>query len=134
MDRTGMDLVDNLPINPVKRSEAIEAYLVTRYGRTPDPDRVAAYTGLLGPSRLDAVSLPWHPLGNEWPLLRLQRRERPGYGILMRNLDGPTPTDAYLIQRNGIIQDFYSQAFPQKGHLPTTVMVRAAKLMEDDRS
>ena len=133
MNPTGRTLIEDLSSNPRERSEAIRTFLVTRHGSTVDADMVAAYTGLLDPSRLDTESLPWHPAGNEWPLVRIQRNERPAYGILMRNLDGPTPVDAYLVQKNGIIRDFYSSAFPAKGHLPTTAMVQAAEMLEDDR-
>ena len=134
MNPKGRVLIENLPTNSRERSEAIRTYLVTRHGSRVEPDIVAAYTGLLDPGRLDTKSLPWHPAGNEWPLVRIQRNERPAYGILMRNLDGPTPVDAYLVQKNGIIRDFYSSAFPPKGVLPTTAMVHAAEILEDDRS
>ena len=134
MDPGGHALIESLSPNPQKRGEAIRNYLLTRHGSADEPDMIAAYTGLLDPGRLDTESLPWHPAGNEWPLVQVQRNQRPGYGILMRNLDGPTPVDAYLVQKNGIIRDFYSSAFPPKGALPTTAMVRAAEMLEDERS
>jgi O-antigen ligase/tetratricopeptide (TPR) repeat protein len=58
------------------------------------------------------------PAGDDGPLVRTSRRERPGYGVLARHPDGPILADVYVVQENRVVADFAAGLFPPKGWLP----------------
>ncbi|MEZ5275166.1 MAG: O-antigen ligase family protein [Opitutaceae bacterium] len=111
-------------MDDASRGPAIEDYLVKRR-QTPIPiETVDAYAALFDRTGPDAKAILNDPGGKEEPLLRQTRRERPGYGILMRNLDVPLPVDAYVVQENAVVGDFFPGLFQAKGYLPATTLVR----------
>jgi len=71
--------------------------------------------------------------GSDFPaaLVVRSRRERTGYGLLMRNLDGPPPRDLYLVAENRIVRDFLQSLFPPKGYLPAPALVAAQSRLPD---
>ncbi|MBS0664183.1 MAG: O-antigen ligase family protein [Verrucomicrobia bacterium] len=50
------------------------------------------------------------------------RRERPGYPVLMRNLDLPVPVDLFEVQENALAAGELHFLFPHKGWLPTSLL------------
>jgi O-antigen ligase len=55
--------------------------------------------------------------------VKTYRRERPGYPVLMRNLDIPPPVDLYDVQESSTATGELSELFPLKGWLPAKVIV-----------
>jgi hypothetical protein len=103
---------------PSRSSQALHQALLTRHGLNLSPDRENAYKKLLENYRNSSFSdLIRAPVGNEPPLMKTYQRRRIAYGMLMKNMDGPTPIDPYVVQENGIILDFFGSIFPTKGHL-----------------
>jgi len=107
-----------------RQATAINTQLVRRRLHRIPEEIIEAYGALFDRTGPDPKAILADPAGRENPLVRQIRRERPGYGILMRNLDVPLPIDAYLIQENAIVRDFFPNLFPRKGYLPTARLVR----------
>ncbi len=108
--------------DPSKHSQTLHQALLSRYRLNLFPERENAYKKLLEDFRNSSfLDLIKAPAGNELPLMKTYQRKRIAYGILMRNMDGPTPVDAYVVQENGIVADFLAPIFPSKGHLPNTL-------------
>lgn len=55
--------------------------------------------------------------------VRVYHRERPGYPVLMRNLDLPTPVDLFEVQENSLVSGELAPLFPAKGWLPAPLLV-----------
>ena len=53
-------------------------------------------------------------------------RERPGYNLVMRNVDAPVPRDPGVVTENRIVRDYLSALFPEKGFLPGPELIRSA--------
>ncbi|HEV8073510.1 MAG TPA: O-antigen ligase family protein [Opitutaceae bacterium] len=51
------------------------------------------------------------------------RRERPGYPVLMRNLDLPVPVDLFDVQENALATGPLAFLFPKKGWLPSPLLI-----------
>ncbi len=51
------------------------------------------------------------------------RRERPGYPVLMRNLDLAIPTDVFLVQENALASGAWRFLFPAKGWAPSPALL-----------
>jgi O-antigen ligase len=51
------------------------------------------------------------------------RRERPGYPVLMRNLDLPVPVDLFDVQENALATGPLAFLFPQKSWLPSPLLL-----------
>lgn len=62
--------------------------------------------------------------------IRRYRRERPGYPVLMRNLDLPSPVDLFDVQENALAAEELRELFPPKGWLPAPLLI--ALLAEPD--
>jgi hypothetical protein len=56
---------------------------------------------------------------------KVYHRERPGYPVLMRNLDLPTPVDLFEVQENSLASGDLAELFPKKGWLPAPLLVGA---------
>lgn len=56
--------------------------------------------------------------GEDAALVRIQRRQRIGYGVLALHPDAPVLTDLYVVQENRLVADFAANLFPPKGWLP----------------
>jgi len=55
--------------------------------------------------------------------VRLYHRERPGYPVIMHNLDLPTPVDLFEVQENSLASGELAALFPKKGWLPAPLLV-----------
>jgi hypothetical protein len=53
----------------------------------------------------------------------LYRRERPGYPVLMRNLDLPVPVDLFDVQENALATGPLAFLFPKKSWLPSPLLL-----------
>ncbi|MGA3007315.1 MAG: O-antigen ligase family protein [Opitutaceae bacterium] len=51
------------------------------------------------------------------------RRERPGYPVLMRNLDLPTPVDFFDVRENAVATGSLAYLFPKKSWLPSPLLL-----------
>lgn len=111
-------------IEDAQQAATINTQLVRRRLHRIPEEMVEAYMTLFDRTGPDPKAILADPAGREAPLMRQVRRERPGYGILMRNLDVPLPIDAYVVQENAVVRDFFPDLFPRKGYLPTTRLVR----------
>lgn len=114
-------------LNPEARHSTINAQLVQGRRGMVNTESIQIYLDLFARNGADPKAILNDPAGREDPLIRQVRRERPGYGILMRNLDVPLPVDAYIVQENGIVRDFFPSLFPPKGYLSAPDMVRLAE-------
>lgn len=56
--------------------------------------------------------------------VRLYRRERSGYPVLMRDLDLPVPVDLFDVQENTLATGPFRFLFPRKGWLPGPALLR----------
>jgi O-antigen ligase len=54
---------------------------------------------------------------------RVYRRERPGYPVLMRNLDLPVPVDLFDVQENALATGPLAFLFPRKSWLPSPLLI-----------
>lgn len=70
------------------------------------------------------------PTGDEAALVRLSRRQRPGYGVLALHPEGPPLTDLFVVQENRAT-DFAADLIPLKGWLPGRFLL--ALLPDDPR-
>lgn len=55
--------------------------------------------------------------------VRQYHRERPGYPVLMRNLDLPVPLDLFAVQENLLAAGKFAFLFPAKGWLPSPLLL-----------
>jgi tetratricopeptide (TPR) repeat protein len=108
---------------PSKQSQTLlRQSLLSLHGLTLSSERENTYKEILEKYRNSPFSdLIKAPAGNEPPLMKTYQRRRIAYGMLMKNMDGPTPVDAYVVQENGIVNDFFGSIFPPKGSLPNTL-------------
>jgi tetratricopeptide (TPR) repeat protein len=117
--------------DPGSRTAAIEDHFFRQRHRFIHSDPLDAYEALFTRTGADPKAMLADPAGKEPPLMRQTQRERPGYGVLMRNLDVPLPIDAYVVQENAVVGDFFPGLFPPKGYLPTTVLMEIAATTGD---
>jgi hypothetical protein len=61
--------------------------------------------------------------------VKAYRRERPGYPVLMRNLDIPPPLDLYDVQESSTATGELSELFPLKGWLPAPLLVDLGNML-----
>ena len=116
--------------DPSSRKSAIKDHFLRQRQTMIHGEAIDAYAALFDRTGPDAKAILNDPAGKEAPLIRETRRERPGYGILMRNLDVPLPIDAYVVQENAVVGGFFAGLFPPKGYLPTTVLVQVMQESE----
>lgn len=55
--------------------------------------------------------------------VKAYHRERPGYPVLMRNLDLPPPVDLFEVQENSLATGELAALFPAKGWLPSPLLI-----------
>lgn len=109
-------------LRPEERSERIRKALVQVYGASLTPEREQGYLDLLN-SQFDSLEDIFNAKeGGLVPLTNSFRRQRTAYGMLMKNMDGPTPVDQYIVEENGITAGFFSSLFPKKGYIPSFLL------------
>ncbi len=115
-------------MKPEERRHAIEMQMIRGRGNRATEEEIEPILALFERHGNDLKAILNDPAGREAPLIRQTRRERPGFGILMRNLDVPLPLDAYIVQENGIVLTLFPALFPAKGYLPTPLLVKMAAI------
>ncbi len=105
------------PGSEVRYTAALSAWL---FGQLPGRSVAAVATT---PARRDFFARDPAPglLINASALI--YRRERPGYPVLMRNLDLPVPVDLFDVQENALATGPLAFLFPRKSWLPSPLLL-----------
>jgi O-antigen ligase len=126
----------------IKELHVISAYVADAFVKTKDRRaRDAAYIPVLA-DWFDHASSPGEilrqaftparvsyfaarPVVPNWEKapIRSYHRERPGYPVLIRDSDLPTPVDLFEVQENGLVSGDLAPLFPAKGWLPAPLLV-----------
>jgi len=109
--------------DPETASHLLRRHFIARRHREPSQEELTIVARLLARHGSDWRAWMADPAGREPPFLSMQRHARPGFAILGRNLDIPVPLDAYVLQKNGLVDLFFESAFPGRGHLPDPSLV-----------
>ncbi|BET69676.1 hypothetical protein ASA1KI_45940 [Opitutales bacterium ASA1] len=120
---TGLAVLARCLAHPEDVDHLLGLHYLARRHRLPTPEESSTVLRLLATHGDDWRAWLQDPAGREPPFLRTIRNSRPGFPILGRNLDIPVPIDAYVAQDNEILDLFFREVVPARGHLPDPDLV-----------
>lgn len=110
--QTPGELIVKAWLEPQRRTEWVTQALLRANQTPPSPQQVQPIlTGMAQSKSLD-----------EWIKLRapaaVYRRERAGFGVLSRHIDGPAPQDLFQVVDNTAMTLFFSELLPSVSYAP----------------
>jgi tetratricopeptide (TPR) repeat protein len=120
---SGPAVLSHCLAHPEDADRLLGLHYLARRNRLPTPEESSLIRNLLAAHGDDWRAWLHDPAGREPPFLRTIRNSRPGFPILGRNMDIPVPIDAYVAQDNEILDLFFREVVPARGHLPDPDLV-----------
>jgi hypothetical protein len=110
--KTATDFLFKAWQDPQQRSQWVSKALLYANAAQPDPKRVAQIVASMQKAKtFDAWVKRSAPI-HQW------QRERSGFGVLSRHIDGSIPKDFYPIVENVVTTQFFAEVFPSPVYLP----------------
>jgi tetratricopeptide (TPR) repeat protein len=110
--KTATDFLFKAWQDPQQRSQWAAKALLYANSAVPDPQQVEQLVASMGQAKTFDAWVKLAAPVREW------RRERAGFGVLSRHIDGTIPKDFYPIVENSITTQFFAEVFPSPFYLP----------------
>jgi tetratricopeptide (TPR) repeat protein len=98
--------------DPIRRPQLLQQAWI-QANRAPAPTGLMQqfFTGMVGSTTFDQWVKENAPI-------RQYRRERAGFGVLSRHIDGPLPTDFLPVVENVVMSNFFKELLPSQFYAP----------------
>jgi uncharacterized protein involved in response to NO len=110
--KTATDFLFKAWQDPQQRSQWVAQSLLYANSAVSDPKQVEQLVASMGQAKTFDAWVKQAAPPREW------RRERAGFGVLSRHIDGTIPKDFYPIVENSITTQFFAEVFPSPFYLP----------------
>jgi uncharacterized protein involved in response to NO len=99
-------------LEPKQRAELVAKALLNANQAPPDPKQVESIVASMAQSKSFDEWIKLHAPVSEY------RRERAGFGVLSRHIDGPAPQDFLQVVDNTVMTSFFSELLPSTIYSP----------------